>query len=358
MLKRSAACCTSIPLRSFFSVLFVSYSLPRGISFISKRNRLSSLAMSKHSQSWSDAREEAIEKCFLPLSSDSHKGSSGRVGVLGGSQQYTGAPFYAGMSALQCGADLCYIFCADEAALAIKSYSPELMVTPVYKANRFDRAMELKDQEEQNLLIERMVEKIRNMMDRLHVLVLGPGLGRCPLVLGATAKIIEEAISRKLPLVLDADALFLLTLDGHKELIVNYDKAILTPNVVEYKRLLQVHHGDIAKVTKNGIIVKKGKEDVIFQGGEPVFSCCERGGLKRSGGLGDVLAGSIGTLVAWNVIMEKQLEQTSSVLPLSCWAACCITRKSTARAFAVKRRAMTAPDVLNEIGPVMIAMEE
>jgi len=316
--------------------------------------------MSKYSNSrnWSDGKAEAMKKCFLPLSSDNHKGSSGRIGILGGSAQYTGAPFYAGMSALQCGADLSYIFCAEEASLAIKSYSPELMVTPVYVAHQFDRALEMKDEKEQKVLVEKMVEKIRNMMDRLHVLVMGPGLGRCPLVLTAISEIIKEAISRKLPLVVDADALFLLTLDEYKGLLLNYDNVILTPNVVEYKRLLQAHDGDISKVTHKGIIVKKGIEDVILQGGEPVSSCDEPGGLKRSGGLGDILAGSLGTLMAWNEILKQQQQNASYSLPLSCWTACCITRRSTARAFSLKRRAMTAPDVLQEIGPAMIAMEE
>ena len=77
---------------------------------------------------------------------------AGRIGVIGGSRQYTGAPFYAAMAALKLvssnkacsgdclitwlmhvlcvvqGADLVTVFCAQDAAVAIKSYSPELMV--------------------------------------------------------------------------------------------------------------------------------------------------------------------------------------------------------------------------------------
>jgi NAD(P)H-hydrate repair Nnr-like enzyme with NAD(P)H-hydrate dehydratase domain len=32
------------------------------------------------------------------------------------------------------GADLAFVFCAEEAAIPIKSYSPELMVAPVYSS--------------------------------------------------------------------------------------------------------------------------------------------------------------------------------------------------------------------------------
>jgi hypothetical protein len=89
-----------------------------------------------------DHQHHAITRCVLPLSADSHKGSSGRVGVLGGSARYTGAPYYAAMAALKAGSDLAFVFCAQEASLPIKCYSPELMVAPVYSAADFDRLVE------------------------------------------------------------------------------------------------------------------------------------------------------------------------------------------------------------------------
>lgn len=82
--------------------------------------------------------DELLDSCILPLASNAHKGSSGRIGVLGGSERYTGAPYYAGMAALHVGSDLAFVFCAQEAALAIKSYSPELMVAPVYSSREFN----------------------------------------------------------------------------------------------------------------------------------------------------------------------------------------------------------------------------
>jgi NAD(P)H-hydrate repair Nnr-like enzyme with NAD(P)H-hydrate dehydratase domain len=94
----------------------------------------------KFVQKWDDAKNMAVRHhCIVPLSPNSHKGSSGRVGVLGGNARYTGAPYYAATAALQVGADLAFVFCADEAALPIKCYSPELMVIPVYSATKFDQ---------------------------------------------------------------------------------------------------------------------------------------------------------------------------------------------------------------------------
>jgi ATP-dependent NAD(P)H-hydrate dehydratase len=61
----------------------------------------------------------------------SRKGSHGKIAVIGGSFEYTGAPYYAALSALRTGADLVWIFCSEEAAIPLKSYSPEPIVVPI-----------------------------------------------------------------------------------------------------------------------------------------------------------------------------------------------------------------------------------
>jgi NAD(P)H-hydrate repair Nnr-like enzyme with NAD(P)H-hydrate dehydratase domain len=65
-----------------------------------------------------------------PLDPTAHKGRRGKVAVIGGCAEYTGAPYFAAMAALRCGADLAHVFCAEAAAPVIKSYSPELIVHP------------------------------------------------------------------------------------------------------------------------------------------------------------------------------------------------------------------------------------
>ena len=52
-----------------------------------------------------------------PLASSRYKGQAGKVGVLGGCLEYTGAPFYAAISALKLGADLSHIFCDEQVGL-------------------------------------------------------------------------------------------------------------------------------------------------------------------------------------------------------------------------------------------------
>ena len=99
-----------------------------------------------------------------------------RIGVLGGSLEYTGAPFYAAKAALLLGADLSFIFCAEEAAVSVKTYSPEIMVVPVYSSKAYvpasaDQCMPPPAAEA--TASSRVIE----YFPRLSSLVVGPGLG-------------------------------------------------------------------------------------------------------------------------------------------------------------------------------------
>jgi ATP-dependent NAD(P)H-hydrate dehydratase len=233
-------------------------------------------------------------------------------------------------------------------------------------------------------LICSMVDPVVSMMERLHCLIIGPGLGRCPMVMEATARIIQQARHCNLPLVIDADGLYLLTLDAYCDVLAGYDKVVLTPNAMEAKRLEGLEH-----CWQGAVIVQKGQVDLIKSNGGSdhamivvedskvlaqslVLTCQEEGGLKRSGGIGDILAGCIGTLVAWNRILQEQEARnnntsgstTSSTstttttttpahLSLACWTACCFVKRATKRAFEQHHRAMTAPDILKELGPTI-----
>lgn len=51
---------------------------------------------------------------------------------------------------------------------------------------------------------EEISSKIVNMLDRLHAIVIGPGLGRDPLMLQTASKVIEEAKKKRMAFVVDA----------------------------------------------------------------------------------------------------------------------------------------------------------
>jgi NAD(P)H-hydrate repair Nnr-like enzyme with NAD(P)H-hydrate dehydratase domain len=70
--------------------------------------------------------ESFVRMVVPPLSEVGHKGTMGRIGVIGG------APYDSAVSALKMGADLSWVFCSEKASIPIKGYSPELMVTSFY----------------------------------------------------------------------------------------------------------------------------------------------------------------------------------------------------------------------------------
>ena len=192
------------------------------------------------------------------------------------------------------------------------------------------------------------------LMDKLHCLVIGPGLGRCPLVLEGVSRIVQHAQACKVPLVLDADALWMLTLEQYKQLLTNESPVILTPNAMEWKRLQEANF----EPPSSCIVVEKGHHDKVWKNGSDesqLLVCAEEGGLKRSGGLGDILAGTLGTMVAWNRIIQDR-QKDGGDLHLSCWTACCIVKRATKQAFEKHKRSMTAPDVLSELGSVVNEM--
>ena len=142
--------------------------------------------------------------------------------------------------------------------------------------------------------------EIEKLLERLHAVVIGPGLGRDTLMQETAAKVIRIVREKKMPLVLDADGLFLV--QNHPEIINGYASAVLTPNVMEFKRLCdamnldpnQVEGGtdkvcaELARKFEGVTIIQKGRQDVISNGRDNMIVNTE-GGLKRTGGQGDVL---------------------------------------------------------------------
>uniref|UniRef100_A0A9L0IX91 ATP-dependent (S)-NAD(P)H-hydrate dehydratase n=1 Tax=Equus asinus TaxID=9793 RepID=A0A9L0IX91_EQUAS len=159
---------------------------------------------------------QLVRNIIPPLTTKKHKGQDGRIGIVGGCQEYTGAPYFAAISALKVGADLSHVFCTQEAAPVIKSYSPELIVHPVLDSPD-------------------AVQDVEKWLPRLHALVVGPGLGRDDGLLRNVKGILEASKARDVPVVIDADGLWLIA--EQPALIQGYQKAVLTPNHAEFRRL-------------------------------------------------------------------------------------------------------------------------
>jgi ATP-dependent NAD(P)H-hydrate dehydratase len=326
----------------------------------------------KHSKTMATMANDAdlvdqVKSLIPPLDQAKYKGQAGKVAVIGGCREYTGAPFFAAYSALKVGADLSHVFCTSDAAAVIKTYSPELIVHP-YLLETPPEVLKTSPDYILNLtsLRHRAVDAVSPWLERFDVLVVGPGLGRDPLILETVTELLESAKLRELPLVIDADGLWLI--NKNPSLIEGYSKAVLTPNAAEFKRLCTTSGIDensadalkqVAFALNGPIIVQKGSYDVISNG-HVTLVCSEQGSLRRAGGQGDVLSGTIATYIAWcstriaNLTENKQYTtsdgQTIPPLMLAAYAGCLTTRLASRHAFEKQGRAMGATDVIAELG--------
>ncbi|EPQ30024.1 uncharacterized protein PFL1_02697 [Pseudozyma flocculosa PF-1] len=286
-----------------------------------------------------------------PLSADRHKGQAGRIGIVGGSKDYTGAPFFASMSSMRFGADMAYTVCTPEAGNVIKTYSPDLIVNRILDPQR---------------TMDDVRDELAELMQRLHAVVVGPGMGRDDFMQGCAEMVVKLAREQEKYLVIDADGLWLL--QNKPDLIRGYRRAILTPNVAEFARLCKACQVDnktnpddaakrLAIALDGPTILEKGKVDRITDGKE-VLNVDLEGGLKRSGGQGDILAGCLGTFAGWCKVYEEEVEAGTrrddiprdKLLLFAGYGAAVTARTCSRLAFREKGRALLADDLLPVVG--------
>lgn len=271
---------------------------------------------------------ERAERAVPELNNTLYKGQNGRIGVVGGSFEYTGAPYFASITSLKVGADAVHVFCCKDAAIPIKSYSPELMVHPV-----------LDD--------ENAIELIQAWLERLHVLIIGPGLGRDPKILATVAKLLGVCRELKKPLVIDADGLFLVAQDI--TIIANYPGVIITPNKVEFERIFGKDGVDMdAKfkaIGENFTVLEKGYSDKVYNSDKPHdYLQITGGGGRRCSGQGDILAGTTAIFYFW--AMQAGDPEPAKV---ACYGASYLVKKLNPKTFKIKGRSMVASDMIENI---------
>jgi hydroxyethylthiazole kinase-like uncharacterized protein yjeF len=210
---------------------------------------------------------------------NSHKGTFGSVGVIGGAAGMVGAALLAGRAALKLGAGRVTLGLLDPDAPRVDMQQPELML----------RAAE-------DLFY----------LDHITAFVVGPGLGKS----ADAVHCLEMAICRPLPLVLDADALNLIA--GKPELADKLARrqapTALTPHPAEAARLLgmstdevqddRINRAELLAHRFNCAVVLKGCGSIITRPqGEFCINTSGNPGLAGAG-QGDVLAGIVAAMLA------------------------------------------------------------
>jgi ATP-dependent NAD(P)H-hydrate dehydratase len=322
-----------------------------------------------------------------------YKGQHGKVLVIGGSFEYTGAPYYAGMAALKAGADLATVVCTKGAAIPIKAYSPELIVHPLLPT----------EEDSNHSAIAVALERLHPVLERSDAVVIGPGLGRDTTTLATIAQLLPVLADKGLPVVLDGDALYLIACwpDLLSTSAGKHD-IVLTPNAMEFTRLWNGVHGFppsdpavygkssggsgraessdsapsmpenkteavtllLAKLrNKSIVLLLKGPEDGISTWaatGGVQASVHGIGSPRRCGGQGDVLAGTLGTFLSWARksshgkatydTAASGEDESCNTAAAAAFGAAVLTRKSAEIAYSSHHRSTTTPDIIASIG--------
>lgn len=213
-----------------------------------------------------------------PRALDSHKGSHGSLGVLGGADHMVGAALLSARAGLQLGAGRVYVGLLAEPALVVDTAQPELMIRPAQDVGA---------------------------TVTLDALVVGVGMGQ-----SAQAQVLlQQALGLPTQLVLDADALNLLAMGRLDATLLARRSAptILTPHPAEAARLLgcTVENVQANRLEMAMRLAQQTHAIVVLKGHGTLIATSEQAWLNPTGnpgmataGMGDVLTGIIGALMA------------------------------------------------------------
>lgn len=217
-----------------------------------------------------------LSKQFLPRDKNAHKGDFGHVLIVGGDYGMAGAVRLCAEAALRSGAGLVSVATRPEHIAIVTGACPEIMCHAITRS-----------------------DDLLPLLKKASVIVCGPGLGQSDW----SKKLFETVLQEAKPMVLDADALNLLAQVPTKK-----SHWILTPHVGEAARLLKSNTTDIQKnrlestqqLLKNygGVVVLKGANSIIQQENELPAICNAGNPGMATAGMGDVLSGIIGGLLA------------------------------------------------------------
>ena len=206
-----------------------------------------------------------------------HKGQFGHVLLVGGDRGFGGSINLSAHAALRCGAGLVSLATRPEHVAAALVLVPEVMTLGVSSANQ-----------------------LMGVLAQASVVVVGPGLGQAPW----GRSLLSAAAQAKMPQVWDADALNLLS----NAVIGLASGSVITPHPGEAARLLGISTEQVqadrpaaarAMVKKYSVVCVLKGAGTLVAGLEGELAICNHGHpAMATAGLGDVLPGVIGALLA------------------------------------------------------------
>jgi len=224
--------------------------------------------------------DKTMIKCIMKKRDKySHKGKFGRVLIISGSKEYTGAAFISTESAVRSGAGLVTLCCHEDIQDILCSKLTEAMTSSYNDVNRLNELIHISD-----------------------AIAIGPGMGNN----SKTFEILKNVLSRaKCPVIIDADGINVL--QKHLDLLRDRKcEVILTPHFGEMSRItgydidyIALNRIEVAKdfAKKYGVtILLKGYNTIITDGCKLYVNSTGNSAMA-SGGMGDSLTGIIASYV-------------------------------------------------------------
>ncbi len=226
---------------------------------------------------------EYLRPKLLHRERNSHKHDYGRLLIIAGCETMPGAAVLATGGALQSGCGLVRLHSTARALQAVVNSFPSAMLSEEY---------------------DDFFHTVPEKLERYNTIAIGPGLGWSPGTLNSFMDLLAEARSRHIPMVLDADALNILSvLSDWTELIP--PGSVLTPHKGELKRLLPSKSDEERETLAWELcaeagccVVMKGYHSRVFTPNGTCYVNTTGGPGMAKGGSGDVLTGLIGGLMA------------------------------------------------------------
>jgi len=219
---------------------------------------------------------QKMQSQWIRRKADAHKGDFGHVLVVGGDEGMGGAVRMAAEAALRVGCGLVSVATRFEHVIRINETRPEIMCHAITK-----------------------IDDVNPLLAKAMVIVLGPGLGKSTW----SRDLFHAAMVAHQPKIVDADALNILS-----EAPYRASHWILTPHAGEAARLLycsvsEIQHNRLESIRQllkkyGGVIVLKGAGTIVQTENQSPHLCPLGNPGMATAGMGDVLSGVIGGLVA------------------------------------------------------------
>lgn len=235
----------------------------------------------------------SLLKMLTPRDRSAHKGTYGHAVIIGGDLGFGGAIHLPAQACARMGAGLTTVITQESHRSSLLACLPEAMI-----------------ETSQNL------QKIEATLQKASVIIIGPGLGQS----AWSEKMLFAALSSGKQMILDADAINLLCQSSAlKQLLTcSSHQHIFTPHPGEAARMLNIDTKEIQKDRINalkeikrswgGNILLKGSGSLIYSNDGTISLCPYGNPGMASGGMGDVLSGLIGGLLAQSLPPDFSLK--------------------------------------------------